>query len=112
MSAPTTAPGDFATMADEFAARVCEHMATDGWSILLLGRSGVGKTSVERLVRADLADRIASWNECHAPPPTDKVVYLLLSTPVGVGLHYQLPPHDNGLEATVRACVHPAWLRG
>lgn len=66
----------------------------------------------ERLGEA-LTERIAEWNEgsgTRYPPPTDKVAYVLLSTPAGVSLHYAMPRHGNGLEATVRRRVHPGWL--
>lgn len=99
--------------AEDFASRLCEHMASEGYSVLLLGGVGTGKSTVAKMVPGDLAHRVVAWNEGggSTPPPTDKVAYVLLSRPIGVSLHYRLPPHADGLEAMVRRCVDPGWLR-
>jgi ABC-type glutathione transport system ATPase component len=42
---------DFVDAAYEFAARLCAHMVTDGYSVLLLGLSGAGKSLVAGMAR-------------------------------------------------------------
>lgn len=96
------------------AAQICRGLVEDGYSVLLLGVPGSGKTPVAKMADAQLPEhlrgRIAPWNSpgSHLPPETGNIAYLeMLTFPRGVVLHSQLPPIETEI---FWRFVHSGWL--
>ncbi|MCC9186423.1 hypothetical protein [Mycolicibacterium mageritense] len=100
----------------KLVARICDELAEDGYSVLILGFSGVGKTSALGLVDERFRDeRITAWNgpRAHYPTETGKangVYYVLMGQPLHVSLHRDIPA--DWKDIAIRDGVHRDWLSG
>ncbi len=100
-----------------YAALLCIERVQAGFSVLLLGDPGCGKSTVAGMARDGLPTHlrwnVAPWNNAEAtePPPSSHICYILLEDN-GVTLHDEFPRLDGGRDADVRGFVHPLWLVG
>lgn len=81
------------TLMVRLAAQIARELIGEGYSVLFIGPSGIGKSSALELLDDGARDYASAWNDLSAsrPPKSKNVAYVLMGQPLQVGLHFKLP---------------------